>query len=297
MKNKSKSNGFLRLPNSLLDEILRSDLSATQLKVLLLCLRWTIGYRKETCKPSLTALSNCTGHSRQFLSRVIKKLVDKNFLRLVTPAGFKKPAQYKVILNYDSHTATGHSANFEARGLEQDLYSESNSRMIGCHAPVRQGVILEDNGESYCRGHYIDSFHRKRVHTNSFIENPPSPLKKGELRIEKTDSEQRTQEDAILPSASKGVSPPGPPKQKASIKSLIRYLNETYGIDASLTRTELRECCELADRCNPSVYQAAFIRLVEKAKGAPLPAHLKHSGDVNMLFARSAAREAKGYQQ
>ncbi len=99
--------GFLAVPNVLVDRFLKSDLSAVGLKVLLLCLRWTIGYDKETCSPTLTALERATGHKRKFLSKVLQNLVATRFLQLVTPPGFRKPAEYRVLLQWDSPTPVG----------------------------------------------------------------------------------------------------------------------------------------------------------------------------------------------
>ena len=77
---------FLAFPNPLVNRILRDDLTMVEYKVLLLCVRWSIGYGKEICTPSLTALSNTTGHARKYLSRVLKSLVKKGYLTLVNAA-------------------------------------------------------------------------------------------------------------------------------------------------------------------------------------------------------------------
>ena len=107
ISHKNRKDGFLKLPNVLMDRILKSDLTGVELKVLLLCLRWTVGYRKEICTPTLTALERETGHARKFVSRVLRSLVDKRFLQLVKASGFRQPAQYRVPLQWDSPTRVG----------------------------------------------------------------------------------------------------------------------------------------------------------------------------------------------
>lgn len=127
MKNKpaetdQDKRGFLKLPNPILERILQSNLSGVELKVLLVCLRWTVGYRKATCTASLSDLARATGHARKFMSNVRNKLVDAGFLQIVTPSGFRSPAKFRVPRGTRHETAVN-------RWGDPDKYHDLNSRI------------------------------------------------------------------------------------------------------------------------------------------------------------------------
>lgn len=266
--------GFLKLPNTLLDRILRSNLTGVELKVLLLCVKWTIGYRKPACKASLTALSRCTGHARKFLSNVLKRLVADGFLQVVAPSGFRTPAQYRVPLEWDSPTTVGHSTTGIDRG-------ESHRNGTGCPTTVGQGVLLEQDSESHSSGTlhrypYIEIRPEKSV-----SETIPSLPEEGTPVREKIEPEQRRKE----------FSKEERQKDKASqtVDRYVRFLadvfHDVYGgenVLSLLDEEQKRIAFGIMDK-GPRKQNVIINEFAEAAKrarenGNRLPPHLPGSG-------------------
>jgi hypothetical protein len=280
---------FLAIPNPIVDRVLRDNLSGSELKALLLCIRWTIGYKKETCTPSLTALSNKTGHARKFLSKVLKNLVDKHYIQLVTPPGFRKAAEYRVLWEWDSPTTVGQS---DSGNSLADFPSESHGNGTGVSHYSR-------TGESHCStpdsptvvGHYIDSFHKKQFIDNENINTPLPPLQ-GELGS----AEKRAPEPFSLsePIASlfgkkKCHEPKFVTAPEESLLAIVKWYEEETRLRADLTEQQKSEFYKLTAKCNRTRFQVSFIRQMKKIKDVPIPKHLQGPGKVFMLLARAAA--------
>ena len=76
MRADKERDGFLKLPNQTIDALLRTDLTACELKICLVILTWTLGFRRNECQAGLTALSNrIPTHNRRGIGKAVADLV------------------------------------------------------------------------------------------------------------------------------------------------------------------------------------------------------------------------------
>lgn len=80
MANPQKEEGYTPIANELLEAIIKTSLTACDIKVLLLVMRKTYGWNKKEDKISLTQFQQATGFSRQSICKSIKTLVKRSLL-------------------------------------------------------------------------------------------------------------------------------------------------------------------------------------------------------------------------
>jgi hypothetical protein len=305
-RTKKIDGGFLMLPNVLVDRILKSDLTGVELKVLLLCDRWVVGYNKRICEPDLTTLNQRTGHSRQFCSKALKNLVKKGFLELVEPAGYPhKKAKYRVIFECDSET------QIDASDVLANSQTESHSSMTQSHTPVLPRVIPEYAPESHSSMtlHINPSYKADAI--GSEVHKPLLKVPQGNIvdSAEKraTDSPHFSKPLTDQPTLSGDCVPlPGngtplkaankgrTQKPKTDPNRLITWFEADTHLRANVTRDQMKEFSELVAKCNQNRFQVCFVKLMKQIVGVPVPEHLKGPGQVFMMLATAAAHQANG---
>lgn len=83
------NNGYVRIANRLLEVIYSSNFNATQLKILMMVMRFTYGFNRKSHNLSITFISNGTGISRRSIGQELRILIDA-----------------KVLDVFENHTAT-----------------------------------------------------------------------------------------------------------------------------------------------------------------------------------------------
>ena len=71
---------FTRFPNKVFDYIINTDMTATQLKIVLAVCRNSYGWGKKYCDLSLTRLAKETNCSRRQVVRDVRILIEKDIL-------------------------------------------------------------------------------------------------------------------------------------------------------------------------------------------------------------------------
>lgn len=80
-KKQKEKDPFTRFPNKVLDYILSTDFTATQLKIVLAICRNTYGWgEREYCNLSISALSKLVGKSERQIVRDMKILTENSIL-------------------------------------------------------------------------------------------------------------------------------------------------------------------------------------------------------------------------
>jgi phage replication O-like protein O len=82
-----KENGYTSIANELLEQIYRRRFSASQLKILLLVIRFTYGFNRRTATLSNTFIATGTGMHEITVSKEVGTLLRDNVLKL-----YKKPS-------------------------------------------------------------------------------------------------------------------------------------------------------------------------------------------------------------
>ena len=87
MANPQKENGYTSIANELLEQLYRRRFSASQLKILLLVIRFTYGFNRKTATLSNTFIAAGTGMHEITVSKEVGTLLCDNVLKL-----YKKPS-------------------------------------------------------------------------------------------------------------------------------------------------------------------------------------------------------------
>ena len=76
-------NGYTRIANELLEQVILYKLNASQLKIVLIIIRYTYGFNRKSHSLSLSFISKATEISKRYVSSELNKLIDQNVV-LVT---------------------------------------------------------------------------------------------------------------------------------------------------------------------------------------------------------------------
>ena len=88
---------FTALPNIYVDEYL-SELSGAETKVLIVILRKTVGWQKESDEISLSQIEKITGLARHSVIAGLRGLMKRGLVVQTKPAEGNKPASYKCVM-------------------------------------------------------------------------------------------------------------------------------------------------------------------------------------------------------
>lgn len=90
---------FTKIDNKFLEGIYRCDLTASQLRVILVILRYTLGYLRKECSVSYSHIEEKTGLSRSAVRAAVKSLIDMGMITELTPP--KNRQSRSIALNVD----------------------------------------------------------------------------------------------------------------------------------------------------------------------------------------------------
>lgn len=102
MANPQKENGYTTIANELLEAIYGRKFSASQIKILLVVLRFTYGFNRKFARLSNSFISNGTGIHEVSVSRELTSLIADNVLIEKEKPSFNLPRMLGVNKNYES---------------------------------------------------------------------------------------------------------------------------------------------------------------------------------------------------
>jgi phage replication O-like protein O len=102
MANPQIENGFTKIANELLEEIIKRDFSKRELKVIFSVIRFTFGFHRKEAELSLRFISESTGIKFHHLSTTINDLATKNILILSENETRKQGRILKLNKDYDT---------------------------------------------------------------------------------------------------------------------------------------------------------------------------------------------------
>lgn len=76
-------NGYTRIANELLEQLILYKLNASQLKIVFTIIRYTYGFNRKSHNLSLTFLSKATGISKRYVSSELSKLIEENVVLII----------------------------------------------------------------------------------------------------------------------------------------------------------------------------------------------------------------------
>ena len=102
MASPQKENGYTSISNELLEQIYRRRFSASQLKILLLVIRFTYGFNRKTAALSNTFIAAGTGMHEITVSKEVGTLLRDNVLKLHKKPTFHKSRVIGINKDYES---------------------------------------------------------------------------------------------------------------------------------------------------------------------------------------------------
>ena len=102
MANPQKENGYTSISNELLEQIYRRRFSASQLKILLLVIRFTYGFNRKTATLSNTFIAAGTGMHEITVSKEVGTLLRDNVLKLHKKPTFHNSRIIGINKDYES---------------------------------------------------------------------------------------------------------------------------------------------------------------------------------------------------
>ena len=101
MASPQKENGYTSIANELLEQLCRRRFSASQLKILLLVIRFTYGFNRKTAALSNTFISAGTGMHEITVSKEVGTLLRDNVLKLYKNPSFHSSRVIGINKDYD----------------------------------------------------------------------------------------------------------------------------------------------------------------------------------------------------
>ena len=102
MASPQKENGYTSIANELLEQLYRRRFSASQLKILLLVIRFTYGFNRKTATLSNTFIAVGTGMHEITVSKEVGTLLRDNVLKLHKKPSFHSSRIIGINKDYDS---------------------------------------------------------------------------------------------------------------------------------------------------------------------------------------------------
>lgn len=101
---------FTRIANELMDAIPTFKFNGTQLRILLVVLRYTYGFQRKSHELSLKFIANNTGVHKQQIKRELDELIKSNVLIQVTAPSFNQTRVIQFNKDYDEWLISRQSA-------------------------------------------------------------------------------------------------------------------------------------------------------------------------------------------
>lgn len=138
--NPQLEDGYTKIANEILENIIGSDLSREELKVILAIIRKTYGWNKKEDKISFSQLADITKIDRRHIGRPLKSLLYKDLIRRAEAGKekFGKPV-YKYWLNKKScpqygvntaHNAVSLTAHNTVLTKERNKYLKKERKLL-----------------------------------------------------------------------------------------------------------------------------------------------------------------------
>ena len=101
---------FTRISNELMEAIPMFKFNGTQLRILLVVLRYTYGFQRKSCELSLSFISNSTGAHKQQIKRELDTLIQTKVLIEKSEPTFNRSRVIEFNKNYDEWLISRQSA-------------------------------------------------------------------------------------------------------------------------------------------------------------------------------------------
>ena len=101
MSNVQLEEGYVNIPNELLDAVIKIPFDDEHYNIILVCWRYTYGFNHNGTELSVSFISKATGISKRYLWKKIKTLIDAKVLTVVKKSIFTTSRIIRFNENYE----------------------------------------------------------------------------------------------------------------------------------------------------------------------------------------------------
>ena len=142
---------FTRISNELMEAIPMFKLNGTQLRILLVVLRYTYGFQRKSHELSLSFISNSTGAHKQQIKRELDILIQTKVLIEKSEPTFNRSRVIEFNKNYDEWLISRQSAKTLTVNKEDDTQSANTLTPTVSELAYQERNIKENIKESSSR--------------------------------------------------------------------------------------------------------------------------------------------------
>ena len=102
----AEQQGYTKLPNDTIENLAKLPLNGTQFRIILVVIRYTLGFQRGEHSLSETFLANATGIHKKQIQRELNELISFNILTVEQAATFKTSRVIKLNRDAESHQVT-----------------------------------------------------------------------------------------------------------------------------------------------------------------------------------------------
>jgi len=117
---------YTKIPNKVLEALIKAGLNATQYRILWTIIRYTYGFQREDHKLSVSFISESTESNPQAIKRGLKQLIEMDVITVTKEATFSSPRIMKINEDIDTWCIKEYQETETDRGNSNDT-SPGNS--------------------------------------------------------------------------------------------------------------------------------------------------------------------------
>ena len=91
--------GYTKFDNEILEALIKADINSTELKVMLVIIRYSYGYQRDSCNLAVNYIAKICNRSNNSIKNSLKKLCEKNYIIKEIVVG-KRILSYKINCEY-----------------------------------------------------------------------------------------------------------------------------------------------------------------------------------------------------
>ncbi|MAT57234.1 MAG: hypothetical protein CMF23_04620 [Ignavibacteriae bacterium] len=166
MASPQTENGFTKIANEILEEIIKTDFSKRELKIIFAVVRFTYGFNRKEAELSIRYLSTYTGINFQHINKTLTDLQHKNVISFNEPENHSQSRKIKFNKNYSEWNSE--------KNRNQNGYTSNKNRNQNSYGSVTKTVT-----ETVTKTVTNKERYKERINKEGsfFLELVPSELK------------------------------------------------------------------------------------------------------------------------
>lgn len=168
--------GFTAIPNDLFEAVLRYKCPGGQKEVIFAIMRLTLGYQRPAVSVSISSLAKFLGANKSHTGEYVRRLIEKNVLRVTTPPTFHTARALGINKNFSAWLQE--PDGIKEPPAEKSVSSEHENHQVSPTdtVPVEGTQCVPDNGTIHRNTPYLKNT-RPEIIEEEEVLNKESPVK------------------------------------------------------------------------------------------------------------------------